>query len=92
MNKHDKLVEKQLDHLDKFAYIKKYQEFDSEIPHLEGRIPIFYQYLKYPFVIPSSFTKKSTPHLQLDDMIERFTGLNLEQNGAPPTKQLGPSQ
>jgi hypothetical protein len=38
--KNDKTVEQQLDHLDRFTHVKTYHEFDDEIPHLEGGIPI----------------------------------------------------
>jgi len=34
--KDDKIVERQLTHLDKFTYVKRYHDFDDEIPHLEG--------------------------------------------------------
>jgi hypothetical protein len=35
--KNDKIVERQLDPLDRFTHVKTYHEFDDEIPHLEGR-------------------------------------------------------
>jgi hypothetical protein len=38
--KNDKNVERQLDHLDRFTHVKTYHEFDNEIAHLEGGIPI----------------------------------------------------
>jgi hypothetical protein len=34
----DKIIERQLDHLDNFTRVKTYHEFDDEIPHLEGGI------------------------------------------------------
>ena len=42
-SKSDKVVERQLDRLDRFTHAKSFQEFDSQIPHLEGRIPILNQ-------------------------------------------------
>jgi hypothetical protein len=47
-SKNDKTVEKQLDHLDRFTNVKTYHEFDDEIPHLEGGIPILDQSLESP--------------------------------------------
>jgi hypothetical protein len=38
--KKDKIVERQLDHLDRFTHVKTCHEFDDEIPHIEGGIPI----------------------------------------------------
>jgi hypothetical protein len=52
--KKDKIVEMQLDHLEIFTRIKTYHEFDDEIPHLEGGIPILGQSLESPFKAPSS--------------------------------------
>jgi hypothetical protein len=52
--KKDEIFERQLDHLDKFTRVKAYHEFDDEIPHLEGGIPILGQSLKSPFEAPSS--------------------------------------
>jgi hypothetical protein len=47
-------IERQLDHLDRFTCVKTYHEFDDEIPHIEGGIPILGQSLEYPFVAPYS--------------------------------------
>jgi hypothetical protein len=44
----DKIVERQLDHLDRFTHVKTYHEFDK-IPHLEGVILILDQSLESPF-------------------------------------------
>jgi hypothetical protein len=51
--KNDKTIEWQLDHLDRFTHVKTYHEFDNEIPHLEGGIPILDQSLESPFEVPS---------------------------------------
>jgi 5-methylcytosine-specific restriction endonuclease McrA len=42
-SKNVKTVERKLDHMDKFTRVKTYHEFDDEIPHLEGGIPILGQ-------------------------------------------------
>jgi hypothetical protein len=39
--------------LDIFTCVKTYHEFDDEIPHIEGGIPILVQYLEYPYVATS---------------------------------------
>jgi len=41
----DKSVDRKLDHLDRLTHVKAYHEFDSEIAHLEGVIPILDQSL-----------------------------------------------
>jgi hypothetical protein len=60
-SKKDETVERQLDHLDRFTCVKTYHEFDDEIPHLEGGIPILGQSLESPFEAPSSHMKKYFP-------------------------------
>jgi hypothetical protein len=51
--KKDEIVERHLDHLERFTRVKTYHEFhDDEIPHLEGGVPILGQSLKSPFVEP----------------------------------------
>ena len=42
-SKADNVVERQLDRLDRFRHAKSFQEFDNEIPHPEGGIPILDQ-------------------------------------------------
>jgi hypothetical protein len=51
--KNDKTIEQQFDHLGRFAHVKTYHEFDNEIPHLEGVIPILDQSLESPFEVSS---------------------------------------
>jgi hypothetical protein len=51
--KNDKIVEQHLHHLNKFTNVNKYHEFDDEIPHIEGGIPILYHSLESPFEVPS---------------------------------------
>jgi hypothetical protein len=98
-SKNDKIVERQLDHLDKFTHVKTYHEFDDEIPHIEGGIPILDQSLESPFEAPSPPheevpTTSSKLEVHLDDVIERIERLNLEENSSPSqlVEQPGPSQ
>jgi transposase InsO family protein/adenylate kinase family enzyme len=86
--KKDEIVERQLDHLDRFTRVKTYHEFDDEIPHLEGGIPILGQSLESPFEAPSSPHEEvpatsSEPEVQLDDVIERIEKLRLDENSTP---------
>jgi hypothetical protein len=85
--------------LDRFTCVKTYHEFDDEIPHLEGGIPILGQSLESPYEAPS-FPHEEVPatssesEVQLDDVIERIEKLRLDENLTPSqsTKQLGPTQ
>jgi hypothetical protein len=97
-SKKDETFERQLDHLDKFTHVKTYHEFDDEIPHVEGGIPILGQSLESPFEAPSSTleefpTTSSEPKVHLDDVIERIEKLRLNENLAPSqlVEQPGPS-
>jgi hypothetical protein len=100
-SKNDKIVERQLDHLDKFTRVKRYHEFDNEIPHLEGGIPILGQSMESPFSFEAPSppheevpTTSSEPEVHLDDVIERIEKLSLDENSTPSqsTEQPGPSQ
>ena len=42
-SKTDNVVEWKLDRLDRFKHAKSFQEFDNQIPHIEGGIPILGQ-------------------------------------------------
>jgi hypothetical protein len=53
-NKKDETIERHLDHLERFTHVKTYHEFDYEIPHLEGGIPILGLSLESPYESPSS--------------------------------------
>jgi hypothetical protein len=86
--KNDKIVERQLDHLDRFTHVNTYHDFDDEIPHLEGRIPILHQSMESPFEAPSPPHEEvpatsSEQEVRLDDVIERIEKLNLDGNAAP---------
>jgi hypothetical protein len=76
------IIQRHLDHLDKFTRVKTYHEFDDEIPHIEGGIPILGQSEESPFVAPSPPHEEvpatsSEPEFQLDDVIERIKKLRL---------------
>jgi hypothetical protein len=97
-SKKDEIVVRELDHLDRFTCVKTYHEFDYEILHLEGGIPILGQSLEYSFEAPSSPheevpTTSSKPKVHLDDVNERSENLRLDENLAPSqsTEQPGPS-
>jgi hypothetical protein len=86
--KNDKTIERQLDHLDRFTHVKTYHEFDDEIPHLEGGMPLLDQYLESPFEAPSPPheevpTTSSEQEVHLDDVIERIERLKLDGNPTP---------
>jgi hypothetical protein len=73
----EKNVERQLDHLDRFTHVKEYHEFDDEISHIEGGIPILRQSLESLFEAPSSPHEEvpatsSEPEVHLDDVIKRI--------------------
>jgi hypothetical protein len=84
--------------MDRFTHVKTYHEFDDEIPHIEGEIPILDQSLKYHFEVPShshvqDLATSSEHEVQLHDVIERIARLNLCGNATPSqsVEQPGPS-
>jgi hypothetical protein len=98
-SKKDETVERHLDHLHRFTLIKTYHEFDDEIPHLEGEIPILGKYMESSFEVPYSPhdevpTTSSEPKFQLGDVIKRIEKLRLVDNSKPSqsTKQTRPYQ
>jgi hypothetical protein len=79
---------RQPDHLDRFTHVKTYHEFDDEIPHLEGGVPVLCQSLESPFEAPSSPHEEvpatsSEFEVHLDDTIERIEKLRLDENSTP---------
>jgi len=95
----DETVERQLDHLERFTRVKTYHEFDDEILHLEGGIPVLGQSLESPYVAPSPPHEEvpatsSEPGVQLDDVIKRIEKMRLDENLTPSQsgEQSGPSQ
>eukprot|EP00253_Pinus_taeda_P007878 PITA_07878 len=89
-SKTDNVVERQLDRLDRFANEKSFQEFDNQIPHLEGGIPILDQHVE------SSSEEFSPPHEtpttddSLSDVIDRIRRLNFDSVPTQSTEQPGP--
>jgi hypothetical protein len=76
-SKKDKIIERQLDHLERFTHVKTCHEFDDDIPHLEGGIPILGQSLESPFEAPSPpheevLVTLLEPRVHLDDVIKRI--------------------
>eukprot|EP00253_Pinus_taeda_P004370 PITA_04370 len=87
----DNVVERQLDCLDRFENEKSFQEFDNQIPNLEGGIPILDQYVE-------SYSKGlSPPHETptiddtLSDVIGRIGRLNLDSVPTQSTEKPRPS-
>eukprot|EP00253_Pinus_taeda_P005716 PITA_05716 len=91
-SKSENVVEQQLDRLDRFTNAKSFQEFDNQIPHLEGGVPILDQ------PVDSSSEALPPPHETpttgdtLSDVIERIGRLNLHSVPTQSIEQLGPSQ
>jgi len=84
-SKNLKTIERKLDHIEKFTHVKRYHEFDDEIPYLEAHIPILDQYLEYPFESPyppyeEVLTTSWEPKIHLDDVIERIENIILDEN------------
>ena len=77
-SKSDNVVEKQLDYLDRFAKTKPFQEFDNQIPHLEGGIPILDQHVEYSSEEQSPLHETRTMDDALSDVIDRIGRLNLD--------------
>jgi len=67
--KNEKIIERQLDHLDQFTHVKTYCEFDDEIPHLEGGVPILDQSLESPFEVRSS-PHEEDPTTSLEEEVQ----------------------
>jgi adenylate kinase family enzyme len=81
-SKKDEIIERKLDHLDRFTRVKTYHEFDDDIPHIEGGNPILGKYLEYPFEAPPSpheevHATSSEPKVHLDGVIKRFKNRGL---------------
>eukprot|EP00253_Pinus_taeda_P003063 PITA_03063 len=82
-SKADNVVERKLDHLDRFANAKSFQEFDNHILHLKGGIPILDQ------PVESSSEALSPPHetpttdTTLSDVFNRIGRLNFDSDFEP---------
>src|ERR1700722_791230 len=91
-SKSDNVVERQLDCLDRFAKTKSFQEFENQIPHLEGGIPILDQHVESSSEEYSPPTETPTTDDALSDVIDRIGRLNLDSLPTQSTEQRGPSQ
>jgi len=77
-SKTDNVVERKLDRLDRFAKTKSFQEFDNQIPHLEGGIPILDQHVESSSEEHSPPRETPTRDDALSDVIDRIGRLNLD--------------
>jgi len=91
-SKSNNVVERQLDRLDRFTKTKSFQEFDNQIPHLEGGIPILDQHVESSSEEHSPPNETSITDDALSDVIDRIRRLNLDSVPTQSTKQTGPSQ
>ena len=91
-SKTDNVVERQLDHLDRFAKANSFQEFDNQIPHLEGGIPILDQYVESSSEALSSQHEAPSNYDTLSDVINIIGRLNLDSVSTQSAKQPKPSQ
>eukprot|EP00253_Pinus_taeda_P029221 PITA_29221 len=91
-SKPDNVVERQLDRLDRFAKMKSFQEFENQIPHLEGGIPILDQHVESSSEEYSPPSETPTTDDALSDVIDRIGRLNLDSLPTQSTEQPGPSQ
>jgi len=77
--------------LDRFVKTKSFQEFDYQIPHLEGGIPILDQHVESSSEEHSPPNETPTMDDALSDVIDRIGRLNLDSVPTQSTKQPGPS-
>ena len=84
-SKTDNVVEQQLDRLDRFENAKSFQEFDNQIPHIEGGIPILDQHVESSSEEPSPPHETPTTDDVLSDVIDRIGRLNLD---SVPTQSM----
>eukprot|EP00253_Pinus_taeda_P019225 PITA_19225 len=91
-SKTDNVVERQLDRLDRLANAKSFQEFDNQIPHLEGGIPILDQHVESFSEEHSLLHETPTMDDTLSDVIDRIGRLILDSFPTQSTEQPGPSE
>ena len=88
----DNVVERRLDHLDRFTNAKLFQEFYIQIPHPEGGIPILDQLVEYSSKALSTSSETPTTDDTLSDVIDKVKRLNLDLVPTQSTEQPGPSK
>ena len=91
-SKNDNVVEQQLEFLDRFTNKKSFQEFDNQIPHIEGGIPILDQFVESSSKALSPQHETPTTDDTLSDVIDRIGRLNLDSLPTQSTEYPGPSQ
>lgn len=64
--------------MDRFANAKSFQEFDNQIPHLEGGILILDQHVESSYEEHSPLHETPTTDDALSDVINRIGRLNLD--------------
>jgi len=65
--------------LDRFTNAKSFQEFDKQIPHLEGGgVPILVQHVESSYEEHSPLHETPTTDDALSDVIDRIGRLNLD--------------
>lgn len=87
-------TEWKLDRLDRFRHAKYFQEFDNEIPHLEGGVPILDQSMEPPSkaLSPPHEAPNTDQDNTLSDVNDRIGRINLNSTPSQSTKQPGPFQ
>jgi len=85
-SKNDNVVERQLDCFDRFTNAKSFQEFDSQIPHLEGGIPILDQPVESSSKALSPLHETLTTDDTLSDVIDIIGRLNLDLDPTQSTE------
>ena len=77
--------------MDRFTKTKSFQEFDNQIPHLEGGIPILDQHVESSSEEHSPLHETPTTDDALSDVIDRIGRLNLDSVPTQSIEQPGPS-
>ena len=78
--------------MDRFTHAKYFQEFDNQIPHLEGGIPILNQTVESFSEALSPTHEEPTTNDTLNDVIYRIGRLNLDSIPTQSNEQPGPFQ
>eukprot|EP00253_Pinus_taeda_P031153 PITA_31153 len=91
-SKTDNVVERKLDRLDRFTKEKSFQEFDNQIPHLEGGIPILDQHVESSSQEHSPLHETPAMDDALSDLIDRIGRINLDLVPTQSVEQPGSSE